>query len=98
EPQSQSAEFPEATSRAEASPSPDPSARPHSGDDALRRSDELLRLISENLRESLFVLTREPLAMEYVSSGYDEIWGRPARELYERPTAWLESVHPADRG
>src|SRR5205807_3318734 len=27
----------------------------------------------------------------------EEVWGRSRQELYERPSAWLEAVHPEDR-
>ncbi|HEY9838139.1 MAG TPA: PAS domain-containing protein, partial [Vampirovibrionales bacterium] len=33
----------------------------------------------------------------YVSPAYEEIWGLERQELYEKPTARLEAIHPDDR-
>jgi len=63
----------------------------------LRASEEQFRQIAENIREVFFVLTPEPPRITYISPAYDEIWGRPRHELYGRPEAWMESVHPNDR-
>ena len=63
----------------------------------LRASEEQFRQIAENIREIFFVLSFEPLRMTYISPAYDEVWGRPRHELYERPEAWIGSVHPEDR-
>jgi PAS domain-containing protein len=35
--------------------------------------------------------------MAYVSRTYDEMFGRPAHELYHRAGAWIDAVHPEDR-
>jgi PAS domain S-box-containing protein len=33
----------------------------------------------------------------YVSPGYEKIWGRRAKALYENPNDWAEALHPDDR-
>jgi diguanylate cyclase (GGDEF)-like protein/PAS domain S-box-containing protein len=63
----------------------------------LRASEEQFRQLAENIREVFFILTPDPVKFAYISPAYDEIWGRPRQELYERPAAWIESVHPEDR-
>jgi PAS domain S-box-containing protein len=35
--------------------------------------------------------------MLYVSPRYEQIWGRPVRDLERDPQAWIETVHPEDR-
>jgi diguanylate cyclase (GGDEF)-like protein/PAS domain S-box-containing protein len=67
-------------------------------EEALRRSEEQFRQLAENIHEVFFVRTPEPAARAiYVSPAYDEIWGRPRREIYERMAAWTEAIHPDDR-
>jgi two-component system, sensor histidine kinase and response regulator len=64
---------------------------------ALRTSEEQFRQLADNIQEVFFVATADPIQMVYFSPAYDEIWGRPREEVYDRPAAWMESVHPEDR-
>ena len=66
-------------------------------EDNLRQSEEQFRQLAENIREVFFILTPYPVQMTYISPAYDEIWGRPRQELYDRPEAWMECIHPEDR-
>jgi diguanylate cyclase (GGDEF)-like protein/PAS domain S-box-containing protein len=67
-------------------------------EEALRRSEEQFRQLAENIHEVFFVRTPEPAARAiYVSPAYDEIWGRPRQEIYERLAAWTDAIHPDDR-
>ena len=66
-------------------------------EEKLRASEEQFRQLAENIREVFFILTPEPVHMAYISPAYDEIWGRPRQELYDRPAAWIESVYAEDR-
>jgi PAS domain S-box-containing protein len=66
-------------------------------EDALRQSEEQFRQLAENIREVFFIQTPDPIRTLYISPAYDEIWGRPRQELYDRPSAWIESVHAEDR-
>ena len=66
-------------------------------EEALRASEEQFRQLAENIRQAFFVAELDPVRVVYMSPAYEEIWGRPCREIYERPDAWLESVHPEDR-
>ena len=63
----------------------------------LRQSEEQFRQLADNIREVFYILTPDPARMTYISPAYDEIWGKPRQELYDRPEAWIESVHPEDR-
>jgi diguanylate cyclase (GGDEF)-like protein/PAS domain S-box-containing protein len=65
--------------------------------EALRESEEQFRQLAENIREVFFVSAPNPDRVLYVSPAYDEIWGRPREEIYERPAAWIESIHMEDR-
>ena len=64
---------------------------------SLRNSEEQFRQLADNIHEVFFVVEPEPLRMAYLSPAYEEIWGRPRQEAYDRPAAWMESVHPEDR-
>jgi two-component system sensor histidine kinase/response regulator len=64
---------------------------------SLRTSEEQFRQLADNIHEVFFVATADPIKMVYFSPAYDEIWGRPRQEVYDRPAAWMESVHPEDR-
>ncbi|HVA93456.1 MAG TPA: diguanylate cyclase [Candidatus Dormibacteraeota bacterium] len=63
----------------------------------LRQSQEQFRQLADNIREVFYIITLDPRRVTYVSPAYEEIWGRPRKECYERPEAWMESVHPEDR-
>jgi diguanylate cyclase (GGDEF)-like protein/PAS domain S-box-containing protein len=64
---------------------------------ALRQSEEQFRQLADNIHEVFFVVTPEPVRMVYLSPAYEEIWGRSRQDAYDRPGAWIESVHPEDR-
>ena len=64
---------------------------------ALQQSEEMFRQLAENIREVFFIVTPDPLRMTYISPAYEEVFGRPGHELYERADAWIDSVHPEDR-
>jgi PAS domain-containing protein len=66
-------------------------------ENALRVSEEQFRQLADNIHEVFFVATPEPVRMVYLSPAYEEIWGRPRQEAYDRPAAWIDSVHPEDR-
>ena len=63
----------------------------------LRESEEQFRQLAENIREVFFVMQINPVQVTYVSPAYEEIWGRPRQEVYERATAWIDSIHFEDR-
>jgi PAS domain S-box-containing protein len=64
---------------------------------ALRNSEEQFRDLAENIRDVFFVGEPDPVHLTYLSPAYEEIWGRPRREAYDRPDAWIDSIHPEDR-
>jgi two-component system, sensor histidine kinase and response regulator len=66
-------------------------------EEALQASEEQFRQLAENIQAVFFVSTPNPLRITYVSPAYEEIWGKPRKELYQRPQAWIDSIHPDDR-
>jgi PAS domain S-box-containing protein len=67
-------------------------------EEALRRSEERFRQIAENITEVFWMTSLGMREMLYISPGYEKIWGWSCESLYERPTAWLDAIHPEDRG
>ncbi|WP_247728645.1 PAS domain S-box protein [Halovivax limisalsi] len=65
---------------------------------ALEESEAKFRMLAENLDEMVWISDPETRAITYINPSYGEIWGRDRRSLYDDPTAFLESVHPDDRG
>ena len=64
---------------------------------ALQESEERFRQLAENIREVFWMTDTQKNEMIYVSPGYEAIWGRSCRRLYESPRDWVEALHPEDR-
>jgi PAS domain S-box-containing protein len=63
---------------------------------ALRNSEELFRQLAENIRDVFWVYNLNKQAIEYISPGYEEIWGRRRDDLYLKPESFMENVYPED--
>jgi PAS domain S-box-containing protein len=57
---------------------------------------EDLLAFCEKTRTVLWVYDVDRNLVVYVSQAYEELWGRPAAQLYEEPAAWHEGVHEDD--
>lgn len=64
---------------------------------SLRESEQRFRQLAENINEVFWVTDPRHDQVFYVSPAYERIWGRSCESLYQRPTAWLEVIHPDDR-
>ncbi|HET9133292.1 MAG TPA: response regulator, partial [Gemmatimonadales bacterium] len=63
----------------------------------LRESEERFRLIAETITEVFWISSPDKRAMQYVSPGYETIWGRSVDSLYAAPLSWMDAIHPDDR-
>ncbi len=63
---------------------------------ALRESEERFRQIADNVREIFFIISTSGEQI-YVSRAYEEIFGTSTAELYGKPGAWIDRIHPDDR-
>ncbi len=63
---------------------------------ALKQSEKIFRQLSENIQEVFWMTDAGGQKILYVSPAYEQVWGRPAEELYKRPEKWLEAIHPED--
>jgi len=66
-------------------------------EEALRVSEEQFRQLAENIREVFFIGEPDPARLTYLSPAYEEVWGRPREQVYDRADAWIETIHPEDR-
>lgn len=62
----------------------------------LQKTREAFRLITETIREVFYIADPSITGIEYISPGYETIWGRSRQSLYNEPRSFLDSVHPED--
>jgi PAS domain S-box-containing protein len=87
----------------------DPDGRPHCAvgmvqdvterrvmEDALARSETLLRQLTENIDQVFWVRDSATETMHYLSPAYETIWGRPREPVYANPRSWMDAVRPED--
>jgi diguanylate cyclase (GGDEF)-like protein/PAS domain S-box-containing protein len=62
-------------------------------------SQEIFRQIISSLSDRMLVWVAKSdfSAMQYVNDGYQQIWGRAAREMFADPLCFIRHVHVADR-
>ena len=65
--------------------------------EALRKSEEKLRLITENIEEVFWLSNPDVSEIIYVSPSFEKLWGTSCKSLYESPTLFIDSIHPDDR-
>ncbi|HEY9853137.1 MAG TPA: PAS domain S-box protein [Leptolyngbyaceae cyanobacterium] len=63
----------------------------------LIKSEESLRQLSENIQNNVFWIRDLNSHLIYVSSAYQQIWGRSCESLYDNSLEWLEAIHPLDK-
>ncbi len=63
----------------------------------LEESEKRFRRLAEAIHDVFYILDIEKRQALYVSPAYEEMYGRPAKEIYENPMSWIEAVHPDDR-
>lgn len=59
---------------------------------------EHFRQIAEAVDEVFFITHPDYSRMEYISPGYEQIWGRSRDSLVKDPLSFLEAIHTDDRG
>ncbi len=64
---------------------------------ASRESEERFRAVVENIHEVFWMRDVKEGRFLYVSPNFEQVWGRPASELLERPKAWFDEIHPDDK-
>src|SRR5215468_7810105 len=63
----------------------------------LRETLELFRQVTENITEVFWVTDPAKTRLNYVSRGFETVWGQPRQAVYTAPQTWLNAVYEADR-
>ena len=63
----------------------------------VQESEERFRQLAEHISEVFWMTDPEKQHMLYISSAYENIWGRSCESLYASPQSWLDAIHPEDR-
>lgn len=63
----------------------------------LRETLELFRQVTENITEVFWVTDPAKTRVNYVSRGFEKVWGQPRQTVYTTPATWLEGVYSEDR-
>lgn len=53
--------------------------------------------LAEKSRDVFWIRSADFNRQLYINPAYEKIWGRPCKELYDNPTAWIQRVVPEDR-
>ena len=64
---------------------------------ALRESEQRFRQMAESIRKVFWLFDWNEKKFIYVSPACEEIWGRPAKDLYDRYKNWCSGIHSEDR-
>lgn len=65
--------------------------------ESLRESEERFRQVCDSIQQVFWMTDVTKSEMLYISPGYERIWGRTCRSLYDSPRTWLDAIHPEDR-
>ncbi|MGD1712550.1 EAL domain-containing protein [Dapis sp. BLCC M172] len=66
-------------------------------EDALKSSEENFRQMAENIREIFWIASLDKSELMYISPGFEDIWGRSVKDLYEQVGRISDSIHPLDK-
>jgi PAS domain S-box-containing protein len=72
-------------------------ARHKETSDFLSEAIQLFRQVTENIADVFWVTNPTKTEVEYISPGFERVWGHSCAELYASPALWLEGIHPDDR-
>jgi PAS domain S-box-containing protein len=67
-------------------------------EETLRESEARFRQIAETIHDVFWIGSPDLKDFLYVSPAFEEIWGRPRKELYRSAETWNEVIHPDDGG
>ncbi|MEB3830064.1 PAS domain S-box protein [Phormidium sp. CCY1219] len=64
---------------------------------ALRESQERIDNILSSLQDIVWSIDAKTFQMLYVNPPAEAVYGRSLADFFQRPTLWLETIHPEDR-
>ncbi|MGH7973291.1 MAG: PAS domain-containing protein, partial [Limisphaerales bacterium] len=63
----------------------------------LLEATQLFRQVTENITDVFWVTDPSRREVEYISPGFERLWGKPCQDLYTSPSAWVEGIYHEDR-
>ncbi|MFD2933855.1 PAS domain S-box protein [Spirosoma flavum] len=63
---------------------------------ALRESEQRFREIADNVDEIFWIYSTEPMALLYINTAYERVWGPTCASLYKNPASFLDCVVEED--
>ena len=63
----------------------------------LVESETKFRLLAENITDVFWIASADHSQIQYVSPGYERIWGRSAESIYRDAHQWSNSILPEER-
>jgi PAS domain S-box-containing protein len=64
---------------------------------AVYESEALFRELSENVDAVFYLARPDASGVDFVSQGFEKVWGRTIAELQANPLLWMAAIHPEDR-
>ena len=66
-------------------------------EEALAASEERFRQLADHIDHVFWIADSPAFRLLYISRAYEELWGQDRQTLYDRPTSFLDAIHPDDR-
>lgn len=57
---------------------------------------DFLANLAENSQDVYWLSSADFSEIVYISPAFEQIWGRPAKDLYQNPEQWITYLHPED--
>lgn len=62
----------------------------------LLESNERFELLTKTIQDAFWISAPHMQEIQYMSPGYEKIWGQPTQLIYDNPETFLDIVHPSD--
>ncbi|MCE9565185.1 MAG: PAS domain S-box protein [Planctomycetes bacterium] len=63
---------------------------------SLRQSEARIQELTANIQQVLWMVDIKEAKVVYISSGYEQMWGRTCQSLLDNPSTYVQGVHPQD--
>ncbi len=61
------------------------------------RVEQQFRQLTGNIQAVFWISAPDGQSKQYVSPGYEEVWGRSCANLQKQPRSWLDAIHQDDQ-
>jgi PAS domain S-box-containing protein len=63
----------------------------------LQENEIRFRQMAEHIHEVFWLCNKDLTEILYISPAYEEIWGRSCQSLYQKPSSFMDPIHPEDQ-